>query len=352
MIKTEVLDVWNLSDGGIARCGSVDTFNVVGRVQKPEAIETFTYRLNAGPETPVFFVRPGSQRDRLNRPGDFNIDTIGLADLNPENTLRLRVAVNGGEGHAEEIAFRAQPFEEIEPHFRLELDGVSAAEEVGQIVEGPWRVARDQEGRPCLEIAPEDAGYDRIILFGRRDWTTGYEVRARLSVTRIIGRHNIGLIFKWNPHERGDGTRLPRTWSGGLAYYCSYGEQPGIRVRYGVKVRYGDDGRKHGSFVLAQSPLHTRWGMRLTRLKQATRLTRTATDLTLNEEYVFRMRVHPRRYELTVWPAAQPEPPPQIVIDEPIDRLPQGSVGILAYNVGVRLYDYLVVPAGDSGSKS
>lgn len=348
MINTEMFDVWNLTKGGIARCGCVDIFNVVGRIRDPDAVETFTYRLNGGFETPVFFLRSGSRQGRLTRPGEFNIDTIGLADLEPENTLRLRVVKNGGKQQTEEIPFRTQPFEQLEPRFRLELDGAGAAEEVGQVVEGPWRVARDQFGRPCLEVSPEDAGYDRIILFGHQGWTTGYEVRARLAVTRILGRHNVGIAFKWNPHERGDGTHLPKSWSSGLGYYSSYGKQPGLRIRYGVKVQYDQGGHKRGSFVLAQAPLHTRWGMRLTRLKQAARLAPAASDLKLNQEYVFRMRVHPRRYRLAVWPAEQPEPSTELKVDEPHERLPQGAVGILAYQVGIRLYEYEVTPLSDS----
>lgn len=347
MITTDELDVWNLSRGGVARAGSVDIFNVVGRVRDPGTLGGFTYRLNGGPERPVFFVRPGARGDRLDQPGDFNIDTIGLEDLHPDNLLRLRVARNGTE-LTEEIPFRTLPFEQPEPRFRLDLDGITAAEQVGQIVDGPWRVSEDSSGRRCLEVAPEDAGYDRIILFGRQDWTTGYEIRARLAVTRIIGRHNVGILFKWNPHEQGDGARLPKTWSTGLGYYCSYGARPGIRIRYGVRVRRDEAGRKTGSFVLAERPLNGRLSMMLTRMGQVTRLAPAASDLALNREYAFTMRVHPKRYALTVWPAERPEPAPQLVADDPVDRLPQGAVGILAFRVGLRLYEYQVSPLSDS----
>jgi hypothetical protein len=349
MIKGEEIDVWNLSHDGVARCGAVEYFNIVGQVRDPDTLEKFTYQLNDGPATPVFFVRPGVRSGRLSTPGEFGIDTIRAADLKPENVLRFRTTRNGGRHHLEEVSFRAEPFEGEEPRFRLDLEGVKAAEEVGQVVEGPWQVTTDSHGRTCLEVTPENAGYDRIILFGRKEWTTGYEVYARLVVSRIIGRHNIGLIFKWNPHKRGDGTKLPKTWSSGLAYYCSYAKRPGIRIRYGVQVRRDESGRKQGDYVLAERPLNTHWGMMLTRMKQVTKLSVGATDLKLNRDYCFRMRVHPKRYELTIWPADGPEPSP-LVVDEPVDRLPQGSVGILAYKVGVRLYEFEVVPVNDSAA--
>lgn len=88
----------------------------------------------------------------------------------------------------------------------------------------------------------------------------------------------------------------------------------------------------------------------MTRMKHATRLLRSATDLALNQEYVFRMGVHPQRYELAVWPVEQSERAAQLRADEPLERLPQGSVGILAANIGVRLYEYVVTPLPDTRS--
>lgn len=344
MIKTEHLEVWNLSQDGVARSGAVDIFNVVGRLKAPDTVRAFSYRLNGKAWTPIFYATVGSTTDRLRHPGDFSVDTIALADLEPHNLLRLRILREGGGEHEQEIRFGLQPFDQHEPRFRLDLAGAGMAEEVGQVVEGPWHVALDPRGRRCLEVRPEDAGYDRIILFGRDDWTTGYEVRTRLSVTRITGHHNIGVIFKWNPHERGDGTRLPQTWSTGLGYYCSYGRHPGIRIRFGVQVRNGPSGQRHGEYLLATRPLTSRWRVLLNTLKRKTRLSRAATELRLGRDYCFRMQVHPDRYALTVWEAHSPEPPPQLLVDGPVDRLPTGSVGILAYQVGVRIYEFEVLP--------
>lgn len=346
MVRTGQLEVWNLTDGGIARSGCVDIFNIVGRVADPISIEEFSYRLNGGPERPVFFARRSDPAARLSRAGDFNIDTIALADLAPDNRISFSIKRAGGSAYGQELRFRSAPFERAEPSFRLELDGARGAEQVGQVVEGPWRVGEDEQGRRCLEIEPEDAGYDRIILFGREDWTTGYEMRARLTITDIVGHHNIGLIFKWNPHERGDGTWLPRKWSSGLGYYCSYGAHPGIRIRFGVRSHY-EAGRIRGEYLLAHRPLTTPRRVLFNRIKDRTGLARWTTELRQRRDYCFRMLVHPRRLALTVWLAEQAEPLPQLVVDDPIDPLGQGAVGILAYHVGVRLYEFEVRPLSD-----
>ena len=352
MVKTDQIEVCNLTDGKTARSGCVDIFNIVGRVADPASIEEFTYRLNAGPEVPVFFTRTAEPAARLGQAGDFNIDTIALADLAPENRLSFRIRRAGGSEYRHAIRFRTAPFERAEPRFRLELDGASGAEEVGQVVEGPWRVSEDEQGRRCLEVVPEDAGYDRIILFGREDWTSGYEVRARLVVTRIVDRHNIGLIFQWNPHERGDGTWLPKKWSSGLGYYCSYGRHPGIRIRFGVQAHYDGTGQVRGDHLLAHCPLTTRRQVLFNRVKEKVRLARWTTELQEGRDYSFRMLVQPRRLALAVWPAEHAEPPPQLVVDDPIDPLRQGAVGILAYNVGVRVYEFEVRPLSDGSDTS
>ena len=348
-MRTDQIEIWNLTDGGMARCGCVDIFNVVGRVEDPARIEKFVYRLNDGPEIPVYFARKPAPGSRLSRPGDFNIDTIALADLAPENRLSLRIKRAGHAEHRREIGFRSAPFEQVHPSFRLDLSAASTAEQVGQIVEGPWRINEDERGQRSLEIAPEDAGYDRIILFGREDWTTGYEVRARLAVTRIIGPHNVGLVFKWNPHERGAGNRLPKKWSSGLGYYCSYGEHPGVRIRYVVPAHWDEAGQRRGEHLLARRPLATTpWQAFLGKLKRRARLSRPASELRQMQDYSFRMLVHPKRLALSVWPSERVEPPAQLVVDDPIDPLPQGAVGILAYHVGVRLYEFEVRRISDS----
>jgi hypothetical protein len=348
MVRTDQIEVWNLTDGGIARSGCVDIFNIVGNVHDPASVEEFAYQLNDGPELPVFFARRREPGARLSRAGDFSIDTIALADLGPTNRLSFRIRRAGGGDHRRKVHFRAAPFEEMQPRFRLDLDGARGAEQVGQVVEGPWRIGEDERGRRCLEIAPDDAGYDRIILFGREDWTTGYEVHARLAITRIVAHHNIGLVFQWNPHERGDGTWLPKKWSSGLGYYCSYGEHPGIRIRFGVQAHYDESGRIRGEYLLAHRPLTTRRRVLFNRMKQKFRLSGWTTELRLHQDYCFRMHVHPKRFALTVWPAADPPPPPQLVVDDPIAPLRQGAAGILAYHVGVRLYEFEVRPLSDN----
>jgi hypothetical protein len=342
MYEDDHLEVWNLTDGGQARCGAVDIFNIVGRLKAPGDAASLSYRLNGGEPCPVYFNASGETEPRVTSPGDFNIDTINHGDLRDTNTIVFELERRSGERTRHELTFRANPFSAEERSYALDLEGRSGPEEAGQVVEGPWRIGADASGRRCLEIAPEQAGYDRIILFGSRDWTTGYEIRTRLAVTAITGNHNVGIVFKWNPHEQGDGRRLPTTWSTGLAYYRSY-KPRGLKVRFGVGVHRDAQGRLAGDHVLARVPM-SRLQFSKAALLRRLGLGGPASAMQVGREYVFRMRVDPERYALTVWRADRREPAPQVVVDGPPDLLPTGPPGVIAYHIGIRVYEFEVRP--------
>ena len=63
------------------------------------------------------------------------------------------------------------------------------------------------------------------------------------------------------------------------------------------------------------------------------------------KNYFFNMVVRPEKYQLTVWEEGKKEPSPQLVAERPVEILPNGSVGIIAYNCGVRIYSFDVSPA-------
>lgn len=346
MYTSDELDIWNLTPGGTARSGAVDIFNVTGVLHTPSEVDRFVYELNGSSPTPVYFTRQRDEDGRLRRPGAFNIDTISLSDLQRRNHLRFRIVKTDGRTVTHDIPFGVAPFQEDERRFTLTLDGVDTAEQVGQIVDGRWLVQKNEHGRSYLEITPEDAGYDRIILFGHRKWTTGYEVIGRLSITEFQGAHNLGLVYKWNPHERGDGTWLPTQWSSGLGYYSSYGPHDGLVIRYGVDADIGENGERRGSYVLDSEPLSARRRF-FNRIGRRLGLVSHLYELRLKRDYWFRLQVHPEQYALTVWLADEPEPSPQITVNQPQEMLDQGPVGLLASQIAVRLYELRVRPVSE-----
>lgn len=353
MFETDEFELWNLAPGGTAIVGSQNIFNVLGRFKHPEKIKRVSYSLNEGPERTIFFNCSKNSSKRLARPGDFNIDTIVIDDLGPENLLTLRLDLDTEEKEYQ-INFSTRLNTEASPHYKLDLSGAHYPQEVGQVVDGKWQVTRDEQNEPCLEILREDSGHDRIILFGLHDWTSAYEITARICVTDWTHiTHNVGLLFKWNPHLQGDGSCLPTQWTTGLGYYYSLSK--GLRIRFGHNVRLDINGNKQGDYVLKEKPLSIYRYLKGNIIKLSLPLLKQIngnSSLSANpfsqivpgRNYLFRMYVHPEKYELTVWEEGKNEPFPQLVADKPDEILTSGSVGVIAYNCGVRIYNFEVTP--------
>jgi hypothetical protein len=352
MFETEELEIWNLTRGIPNYAGAQEIFNIVGRLKSPEKTSNLHYSLNGGTDKPVFFNRGPAQTGRLQKPGDFNLDTIRLADLKPYNEITFRVTSDNQEVKESKIAFAINLYKEHEPCFQLNFKEIEHASQIGQIVDGKWQLGFNSKGEPCLEIQEENAGLDRIILFGRYDWTTGYEITTTLCVTTWIKRpYNVGLLFKWNPHLQGDGSLLPIQWSTGLGYYCSY--KPGLRIRFGVNVHLDENGNKVGSFVLKKGRL-SMWRAMVGNVIERRVIRRVAreifdlklpfTEIAPGIPYHFRMRVHPKKYALSIWKYGKKEPPPQLVVLKPNERLSQGSMGIVAHYCAVKVYNFNVSP--------
>ncbi|MCI0696561.1 hypothetical protein L0337_31735 [candidate division KSB1 bacterium] len=347
MFSADKLEVWNLTPNSNALVGAQRIFNVVGRLRSPHATIKLLYSLNNGSEKSVWFNANEKRSTRLEYHGDFNIDTIEAADLKPRNRLAFRIVNGAIEQPKYDLIFSTHAILEELPQFRLNLEGVDNPEQVGQIVDGKWRVSRDENHEPCLEILKEDAGLDRIILFGRHDWTTGYEITARICVTAwTTNTHNVGLVFKWNPHLQGDGTHLPSQWSTGLGYY--YSRCPGLRIRFGVDVHLDKDGNKLGDHILQEATLSwwRRWVGRFGNKVFYKALPRIypLSQFVPGVQYRLRLIVRPEKYALTVWKNGKKEPHPQVLVLNPIEKLACGSTGVIALNCGVRVYEFNVTP--------
>jgi hypothetical protein len=333
------IDLWNVCDGVPVYTGAQRTVNILGRLPHPEEVATLTYSLNGGPALPVFFKNSTATANRLALPGDFNIDTVDRDQLQGDNTLVMTASFRNGERVEQTWRFPSVPAGDRDKSLRLDLGGVEHAQQVSQMVDGRWRIGGDGEGQRWLEIAEEDAGLDRVILFGRDDLTTGYTIRARVLVTSWVGMpHNVGLLFKWNPHLRGDGTTLPSQWSTALGYY--YSNCPGIRIRYGVDVHMNADGQKVGDYVLAETKLSPWRDLAGRVIKRFAGKQRIFAQLAPGKLYCFELRIEEAAHALTVWRCGRSQPSPQVVVNNPTQYLERGAVGIIAHRCGVRVYDF------------
>ncbi len=343
MLDTNDFIIWNLTHQQTVTIGSQSLFNILGRLKNPLIVLEFYFRVNQGEEKTILFNISDRNYGRLERTGDFNINSIDISELKETNQLYLRVEY---EDHCEEtsIIFHTRRVEIEQPRFTLNLDGIGEPQEVGQVVDGYWQVDHSSSATPNIYVPPAEAGYDRIFLFGSQQWTSGYQITARLEATAWAHRvHLLGLLFKWQAHDKGDGSYLPLNWNTGLGIFDSRSET--LRIRYGVNVRK-ENGHKVGDTLVGEAPLDPTSASSFSKSRFNILRREPRRDyLELKRPYWFHLIVHPQIHSLAVWADDCQRPAkPQVVIKNPTELLSFGSVGVIAYNCGIRIYNFEVSP--------
>lgn len=338
------IELWNIHHGQTVYVGAQRIVNVLGRLSHPSSVTALNYSLNDDPPVPVVFKQPLADINRLARDGDFNIDTINRQQLRPINRLVMTAHLKDGRSSSKSVDFQVKGAPCYMSPFSLNLNQVVFPEEVGQLVDGHWKIATGEDGERCLEIERQDEGLDRIILFGPDQLCSGYRIKARLCVDQWLGPpHSVGLLFHWQPHLQGDGTILPSQWSTGLGYY--YSHCPGLRIRVGVDVHYNAQGVKEGDHVLREAIL-SRWRHRSNALRQCVfGNDGVVSQVVLGRQYWFHMEFKNDLYALTVWPVHRAQPRPQVVVDNPPTLLEKGAVGIIAHRCAVRVFEFAIEPS-------
>ena len=340
--QTDLINVWNVHEGIPVYTEAQTIFNVVGNLSDISGVSSLSYELNDGPSTPVFFKQPKVLANRLERIGDFNIDTVDVKQLNDQNRLSIKAQLTNGEEVLKTINFPKRPIEANEHLFRLDCTDKSFPEEVGQVVDGQWQIKTAPDGNRCLELESKHTGLDRIILLTNNQLTTGYRIFTRLNIIAWTGSpFNVGLVYKWNPHLQGDGSQLPSQWTTGLGYY--YSHCPGLRIRTGVDVHLNDRGEKLGDYIMAEKPFSPwrYWASQV--LKKARIIKHPLPQIIPGIDYCFELVIGNDIETLTVWKMDCMKPQPQIVVHNPPNLLPFGAAGIIAHRCGLRVYDFDVV---------
>ncbi|NES68827.1 MAG: hypothetical protein F6K24_28175, partial [Okeania sp. SIO2D1] len=91
MYENNDIEIWNIDTKTPCFVGAQKIFNIIGRLKKSDTIKKLFYALNKNPEKPVFFNKSNRPKRRLEKPGDFNIDTIEVTDLKKHNVLYLKL---------------------------------------------------------------------------------------------------------------------------------------------------------------------------------------------------------------------------------------------------------------------
>jgi hypothetical protein len=323
------IEVWHGVEQRVGHLGNAqDDFNLMGQVQEPDQLVALQYGVNDG--IPVELNVRGYRR--LAADGHFNAD-IPIDSLAPgANTVTLEGRFADGERVRREVTVHRLTGETPLP-FAIDWSEVSDPQEVGQYVDGEWRLGEDG-------LRTAHVGYDRLFLIGERDWQD-YEVTAEVTVHRVTeqtgpvsGGNGLGVILRFVGHSIGGDDRFPVAqpkWGyqpfGAIAWLRwnrGKPEAPATRQFMGGSVHHDVD---HDTIEI----------------RPGSRYVIKARAQTLADDSEGRGVT---RYAFKVWPADQQEPAGwdwQEVLASG-SALRQGALALVAHHVDVSFGKILIEP--------
>ena len=313
-----IIDVWYGLHQNFGRIGIPQRFiNILGNVNDQDGIYSLTYSLNGGFEASLGI---GPNDSRLENEGDFNID-LKIEDLlsglnivaitavdnyNNQTTIEVEVEYNTGNNWPE--------------IYSIDWNSVTNINDVAQIVDGNWRIESNA-------VRTVEAGYDRLIAIGDMAWDD-FEVTVRVKIHEFANNGSwgkgVGLIMRWDGHHEWDSTQPSTGWYplGALGWYRVY-DISGLRIEDGRGLNADDQ---------------------------------SGFNMLTNIWYIYKMRVETISngdsvgavYSIKVWEEGTAEPTDwQLVTEEAISDLRNGSLVLLAHNADVSFGNVSIVPVID-----
>lgn len=133
-MKSDPIELWNVRDEVPTYVGAQRIVNILGRLSNVDDVEYLSYSLNDGPRVPVFFASRAWSANRLAHLGDFNIDTVERGQLKAENRLTPTIQQKDGREIVRTVCFPVDTSQLGTDNFRLDLNRVNYAQQVGQLV--------------------------------------------------------------------------------------------------------------------------------------------------------------------------------------------------------------------------
>jgi hypothetical protein len=322
------IEIWHGKQQKVGHLGkSQDDFNLMGRVAKPHKLLSLQYTLNDRIPVQLNF----RAYRRLAIDGHFNAD-IPIAALAPgRNTIEV-------EGrYADGVARQTVTVERLSGASPLPVDidwsGVSDPQDVGQYVDGHWRVGEDG-------LRPAHLGYDRLFLIGDETWQD-YQITAVVrihQVTRETGPlssdNGLGVVLRFTGHVIGGPRRFPIAQP-------KWGYEPLGAIAW-LRWRRGDpDGPAFREFRAGETKERVNHGNVEVRLGETYVLKALCQTLPDDEQ-----GRGVTRYAFKFWRAATEEPQgwDWEHVQASRDALRHGGVALVAHHVDASFGDISIVP--------
>lgn len=319
------IDVWYGERQRIGHLGTAqEDFNLLGHIDAWRELDSLDWSLNERAPIPLNF----RAYRRLAAEGDFNAD-IPLGRLRiGDNSLKLTARWRDGRTASRTVTIIREQGSTPLPR-SIRWAAVSNPQDVGQIVDGLWRVTPDG-------LRTSITGYDRIFLIGESNWRD-YDVRTSIQVHRepdLSLGPGVGLIARFTGHVVGGPKHFP---SG----QPKWGYQPFGTIAW---IRWS----KQTSPSSPQAQYFPGSEGRPTDLKPVPFMVATRYDLrvtckTLPDDAEGRGVTH---YGFKIWPADSSEPETWTWerTQTSATALRSGGVALLAHNIDVTFGDVTVLP--------
>jgi hypothetical protein len=324
--RTPQINVWHGDQQHFGQLGNPQRFvNVLGSVAPAECIRKLTYSLNGGPAQPLSI---GSDKRRLARPGDFNLE-IALPDLRRGANQVVITAVDSAQGAvSRQVNVDYTPGKKWPLPYAIDWAKVKNIQDVAQVVDGRW-------GLSARGVRTLEPYYDRVIAVGDMSWTD-YEVTVEVTYHQMLPRERVrkapyshrahaSLLLRWQGHwDDGKQPRVKYYPAGALAM-----------LRAGIEWegnRWVIDGLKRAADPLAEEPV--------------------GRKLELNKPYLYKMRVETllgpqSRYSVKAWEPDAPEPDNwDLTAVETADDLRSGSLLLVVHHADVTFGNLRVLSLG------
>jgi hypothetical protein len=322
------IEIWHGAQQKVGHLGDAQgDFNLMGRVDDPQELLSLQYTLNASIPVELNF----HAYRRLAMDGDFNAD-IPIAALAPgRNTVQVEARFSDGVAGQTVTIERLSGASSLP--FHIDWSAVSDPQEVGQYVDGHWRLG--EHG-----LRPAHLGYDRLFLIGDETWQD-YEITAAVTIHEVTpetgplsGGNGLGFIMRFTGHVVGGPRRFPIAQP-------KWGYQPVGAITWLRWISGQPDGAAFEQFLSGDSNDKSNY---------------RKVEIRHGETYVLRARCQTlrdadqghgvTRYAFKLWPAAADEPQAWDWkhVQTSRDALRRGGVALVAHHVDASFGNISVVP--------
>jgi len=320
-----VFDIWYGDSQTFGQNGIPQQWvNILGNVSGPNPISSLTYSLNGGSQQ-VLNVGLTSQGERLDEPGDFNVE-MDYASLVPgTNTVILTATDAQAKQTKRTVSFQYFAGNTAPLPYTINWSSTQNIYSVAQVVDGKWQL------QPGGTVRTREVGYDRLIDLGNMNGWSAYEVTAEVTIWggKCVTDTGwaVGFVTGWTGHTTNQ-------------YGSPTTEQPRVGHPFTGAGLYGTNlqTQKNRLHIFENTNTHIE-----TVLAEDT----TYRQLSYGVKYMFKFNVKPNSsggslYSLRAWVEGTTEPTTWDV--QANGELNQGSVLLISHEADVSFGTVTVNP--------